>query len=334
MKFHIMHQGFKLVELMISLVLGLLVSAIALNLFLVGQRSSTMQQGMMSLQNSTLFNLGSVINSIRIANLNASKPFINDKVLYGGIVLSANNISDNRDADGNLDFTIDDNLLTRGEVGESNLKDKKSDQLVVQYRVNTLNQYDCEGRELTANDYVIERYFLREDTNDRNDPNKALALACKAARYTEATAKTNTKLDDLTGNGEIIIPRVDHLSIRLGVAFDGANPNCNGLTTTTGEGEDAITTNYAPDSKLDCFSYIDIEDYRDLTIEKPQIVSVQLGLLVRSTDTVGNNQFFDKNNKYKVLNVEEIIKDDVKNNLYLRSVVTQTVAIRNGFGIE
>lgn len=327
-------QGFTLIELMISLVLGLLVSAIVINLFLVGQRSSTMQQGMMSLQNSTLFNLGSVINSIRLANLNASQPFINDKVLYGGIVLSVHNISDNKDTDGNLDFTIDENLLTRGNIGESNLKDKNSDQLVVQYRVSSSNQYDCEGRELTANDYVVERYFLREDTNNRSDPNKALALACKAARYTEITAKTNTELSDLKGNGEIIIPRVDHLSVRLGVAFDGANPNCSGLTTTTGEGEESVTTTYTADSKLDCFSYIDIEDYLDLTEKKPQIVSIQLGLLVRSTDTVGNNQFFDKEKKYKVLNVEEILKDDAKNNLYLRSVVTQTVSIRNGFGIE
>lgn len=334
MNIPVKQQGFTLIELMISLVLGLLVSAVAINLFLVGQRSSTMQQGMMSLQNSTLFNLGSVINSIRLANLNASQPFMNDKVLYGGIVLSGHNISDNKDDDGNLDFAIDGNLLTRGNIGESNLKDKKSDQLVVQYRVNGSNQYDCEGRELTANDYIIERYFLREDANKRNDPNNALVLACKAARYTEATAKTNTELSDLEGNGEIIIPRVDHLSVRLGVAFDGANPNCSGLTTTTGEGKESVITTYEADSKLDCFSYMDIEDYLDLTEQKPQIISVQLGLLVRSTDTVGNNQFFDKEKKYKVLNVEEILKDDAKNNLYLRSVVTQTVAIRNGFGIE
>lgn len=324
-------QGFTLIELMIALVLGLLVSAIALQLFLTSQRSATTQQGMMNLQNSALFGLGTVVDSIRLANLNSSQPIVNDQVLYGGIVLSPNNISNNKKADGTLNFSIDNSLLTRGAIGASNLAGQKSDQLVIQYRVNTPNQFDCEGTGLTTSDYVVERYFLREDTN-RNDPNKPLALACKAARYTEKTAETNTDLNTLSGNGEIIIPRVDHFSVRLGVAFDGANGSCNGITTTSGS--PAVTTNIAQDSKLDCFSYMNIEDYRALAVEKPQIVSVQIGLLVRSTDTVGNNQFFKADQKYKVVNVDAALAEDDKNKQFLRSVVTQTIAIRNGFGVE
>ncbi|NNH78490.1 prepilin-type N-terminal cleavage/methylation domain-containing protein [Acinetobacter sp. ANC 5380] len=335
MRIYTKHRGFTLVELMISIVLGLLVSAIAVQLFLTSQRSVTVQQAMMNLQNSALFGLGSVINSIRMANLNSSQPFINDEVLYGGVVLSPANISNNKKEDGSLDFTINDNLLTRGEIGESNLKDQKSDQLVIQYKVSTPNQFDCEGTGLTTSDYVVERYFLRKDTN-RNDPNEPLALACKAARYTEATAKTNQQLNGLSGNGEIIIPRVDHFSVRLGIAYDGANNNCNAITTTTTSGTPPVTiiTNIEPDTRLDCFSYMNIQDYRALTGEKPQIVSVQIGLLVRSTDTVGTNQFFDANNPYKILNKNAILNSSDRNNLYLRSVVTQTIAIRNGFGIE
>ncbi|MEG2357551.1 PilW family protein, partial [Acinetobacter sp.] len=181
-------HGFTLVELMISIVLGLLVSAVALQLFLTSQRSATVQQGMMNLQDAALFGLETMVNSIRLANLNSSLPFVNDKVLYGGVVLSANNISDNKKPDGSLNFTIGDTLLTRGAIRDSNLKDQKSDQLVIQYKVSTPNQFDCEGTGLTVSDYVVERYFLRADTN-RNDPNQPLALACKAARYTEAEAK-------------------------------------------------------------------------------------------------------------------------------------------------
>ncbi|MEG2266571.1 MAG: prepilin-type N-terminal cleavage/methylation domain-containing protein, partial [Acinetobacter sp.] len=292
-------HGFTLVELMISIVLGLLVSAVALQLFLTSQRSATVQQGMMNLQDAALFGLETMVNSIRLANLNSSLPFVNDKVLYGGVVLSANNISDNKKPDGSLNFTIGDTLLTRGAIRDSNLKDQKSDQLVIQYKVSTPNQFDCEGTGLTVSDYVVERYFLRADTN-RNDPNQPLALACKAARYTEAEAKTKTTLN-LTGNGEIIIPRVDHFSVRLGVAYDGANAACNAVTETNASG---ATTNIEADNHLDCFSYMSIEEYRALTGEKPQIVSVQIGLLVRSTDTVGNNPFFDANQSYQVLNVD------------------------------
>lgn len=323
-------QGFTLVELMISLVLGLLVSAIALQLFLTSQRSATTQQGMMNLQNSTLFGLGEIVNHVRQANLNSSQPFVNDNVLYGGVVLTANNISNRRNATtGALNFTINNNLLTRGSIGPSNLADKNSDQLVIQYKVATANQFDCEGTGLAKDDYVVERYFLRADTN-RNDPNQPLALACKAVRYTEATAKTNSTLN-LTGNGEMIIPRVDHFSVRLGVAYDGANSACNAITSTDVSG---VVANIAPDTQLDCFSYMNIEDYRALTGEKPNIVSIQIGLLARSTDSVGNNQFFDADQKYSVLNLNEKLKTDTKNKLYLRSVVTQTIAIRNGFGIQ
>jgi len=327
-------RGFTLVELMISIVLGLLVSAIAVQLFLTSQRSATVQQGMMNLQDSALFGLGTVVDSIRLANLNSSQPVINDEVLYGGVVLSANNISDNKKPDGSLNFTIADNLLTHGAIQDSNLKDQKSDQLVIQYKVSTPNQFDCEGTGLTVSDYVVERYFLRADTN-RNDPNQPLALACKAARYTEASAKTNTALN-LAGNGEIIMPRVDHFSVRLGVAYDGANDACTAITETAVNGTPPVTTtvNIKPDTRLDCFSYMDVEDYRTLAGKKPQIVSVQIGLLVRSTDTVGANQFFDAAQTYKVLNVDSGLKEHNRNNLYLRSIVTQTIAFRNAFGIE
>ncbi|RPE29894.1 type IV pilus assembly protein PilW [Acinetobacter sp. BIGb0102] len=328
-------KGFTLIELMIALTLGLLITAIAIQLFLTSQRSATAQQGMMNLQNSTLFGLGSVINNIRLANLNASKPIINDKTLFGGVVLSKNNISDD-----NSEFSINENLLTRGAIGATNLdiKDSEekvlgSDQLVIQYRVNTPNQFDCEGTGLTLSDYVVERYFLRSDSNRSNDPNQPLALACKAARYTEASAKTNTTLN-LAGNGEIIIPRVDHLSVRFGVAYDGANATCNSVTTTSGKAPAATEKNIEPDTRLDCFSYMSIEDYRALEGEKPQIVSIQFGLLVRSTDTVGHNQFFDAKHKYKVLGIDAPLKDHARNQLYLRTVVTQTIAIRNGFGVE
>jgi prepilin-type N-terminal cleavage/methylation domain-containing protein len=143
-------SGFTLIELMIAITLGLLVSAVAIQLFLTSQRSITTQQGMMNLQNTTLFGLGTMVNDIRLANLNSSVPFVDDNVLYGGVVLSERNISANL-ASSPPAFSIDENLLTRGAIGPTNLDIKDaddnilgSDQLVIQYRVNTPNQFDCE----------------------------------------------------------------------------------------------------------------------------------------------------------------------------------------------
>jgi len=57
-------------------------------------------------------------------------------------------------------------------------------------------------------------------------------------------------------------------------------------------------------------------------------------LLVRSTDSADNNKFFDKEDTFNVLNVDSKLSDDDRNALYFRTVVTQTIALRNGFGIE
>ena len=125
-------SGFTLLELMVALTLGLIISAAAIQIFITSQRDFSSQQGYMDLQNSSLFGMGTMVREIRLANLNKGQAYMDDKKLYGGIVLSANNLSSNRKADGSLNFSIDTNLLTRGEIGPSNLKDQKSDQLVIE----------------------------------------------------------------------------------------------------------------------------------------------------------------------------------------------------------
>ena len=137
-------------------------------------------------------------------------------------------------------------------------------------------------------------------------------MACVAASYTgDEPAKI-----DLSGNGQIIIPRVDHFRVLLGVA----NDKC-------------IATDPS-DGIMSCFGYMPIETYKSLTGTKPQIVSLQLGLLVRSTNSVGNNDLFNKDKIYNVLNDSAKLTEHSKNSRYMRNVVSQTIALRNGFGIE
>ena len=313
-------QGFTLVELMIALVLGLLVSAAALQIFLTSQKNLSLQQASSDIQSDSLFGLESVVRDIRLANLNASKSFIDDKVLHGGIVLSKNNYSNKIKEDGTVDITLTEvDSLSYGGLGPSNLKDQKSDVLVIQYRNILQNQFSCEGQALPKDVYVVQKYFLRSDTN-RTDPNSPLSLACKAFTYTGDTPPNV----DLSGNGEIIIPRVDHLSVLLGVAEDVASPNCTGAASS-----EVVTQ----DGRLDCFGYIGIEEYKKLA-EKPQIVSIKLGMLVRAVSSNGRNKYFNKDQEFEILNTKAPLKEDAKNNLYMRNVVSQTIAIRNGFGLD
>ena len=216
-------KGFTLIELMVALTLGLLISAAAMQLFLTSQKNNVSQQGLINLQGSSIFGLESIVRDIRQANLLAEQPYMDDKTPSGGIVLTPFNLStkyhETSPGVKELDFSIDEDLLSKSGVGDSNLTGLSSDQLVVQYRVNETNHFDCEGNSIPARTYVVQRFFLREDSNTQsNEPNKPLALACKATRYLEKDLSTKNTLDDLSGDGQIIIPRVDHLRVLLGVA--------------------------------------------------------------------------------------------------------------------
>lgn len=101
-----------------------------------------------------------------------------------------------------------------------------------------------------------------------------------------------------------------------------------------GVARDNCSSTEALDGTMSCFGYISINDYMKLTaVPKPQIVIVKIGMLVRSTNSVGTNDLYDKNKSFRILSVNAKLKEDSKNNMYMRNVVTQTIALRNGFGV-
>lgn len=305
--------GFTLLELIIALALGLMVSAIAIQLTFTAQKGVSNQQALSNLQSDALFGLEALVRDIRLANLNAADVVVNDRVLHGGVVLSAMNYSSKKNEENAAEIDIDlVDALTNGSISNpSNLVGVNSDQLVIQYRNMMKDQFDCEGKQIPVDTYVVQKYFIRKD-DARDDPNEPYALACVAASYTgDEPAKI-----DLSGKGQIIIPRVDHFRVLLGAA----NDKC-------------IATDPS-DGIMSCFGYMPIETYKSLTGTKPQIVSLKLGLLVRSTNSVGNNDLFNKDKIYNVLNDSAKLTEHSKNSRYMRNVISQTIALRNGFGIE
>ena len=82
--------GFTLIELMVSITLGLIVTAAAIQLFTGGLISTRVQQANSELQDSGLFGLEYIARDIRLANQgNLSNPALNDQTPWGGIVLTA-----------------------------------------------------------------------------------------------------------------------------------------------------------------------------------------------------------------------------------------------------
>ena len=222
------HQkGFTLVELMISIVLGLLITAAAIQLFITGQTSLSMQQSMADIQDNGNFGLNYIATDIRQSNLGALSPVSDDQTMYGGIVLASANLSNF--------VTIPASLMSRSSgqtvgtgnqwTGKSNVTTTvgaalNSDQLTIQYRptqnvvpfniltkttlttaeaklINeTVIGTDCEGVGITLNElregvFIVQRYFLRTDTTTGAD--SGLALACAASRYTQTEVEANKK---------------------------------------------------------------------------------------------------------------------------------------------
>lgn len=63
---------------------------------------------------------------------------------------------------------------------------------------------------------IVQRYFLRVDNNNRNtEPNQSAALACDAGFY--STTGNPTAINRYGDAGEIMMKRVDHFRVLLGI---------------------------------------------------------------------------------------------------------------------
>lgn len=303
------HSGFTLVELMVAITLGLLVTAAAIQLYITGITSYNVQKAMSSIQSSASFGINYILDDVRKANLSAPSAYINDQQMASGLLLTRSNVNDDT-----YPLKLDDAYLTRTGVGDSNVS-KKSDQLTIRYQANELG-YDCTGKTLLVNTYVVQRYFVGSDK----------ALRCVSDQYVKKDigiktldGKDKTSID-LSGNGQIIIPNVDYMRIKLGYV-KGALNNPTAM------------------------SYISINDYLDasktLVVKKnidgisreikPNINAIQIGLLVQSNETAGNDINVRNRNKqpFDVLGEPVTLKEE---DTRLRQVVTQTISLRNAMG--
>ena len=351
-----LQQGFTLIELMISLILGLLVSAAALQILYTNSLSSNIQSAGSNIVDTNTFGLDYLTKQIRKANygiLSSQSFFLNHQTPQGGIVLTA---PDNLTVFGNTvagetvasnlrglsksNQQISDTLLTRSasSLSGSNVKfgstALSSDQLTIQYKVSSDNQVDCQSRNVMKDDYVIERYFVRDG-----------GLACASAIYTysETTAKkdatnqnainidkykkpikqsdgsfnrdTSDTTQNLAGSGEIIIPNVDYFRVLLGVS-DSKNFSTNPST---------YKLTYMPIPTP--ITTVNADPFP--TLNNRRIVNVQIGLLVRSDGSVTAS----KDPSFTVLDKTDIkLNDTSKNDGKMRRVLETTVFLRNARG--
>lgn len=203
-------QGFTLIELMIALVLGLIISAAVIQVYIMSVRTNTIQASSSNLQNASVFGFQNLENSIRLANLGNDITKINHTTPFGGIVLSTDNLK------------INANHLTKTstDVNSSNINGVPSDQLTISYR-NVFDRImsDCEGNDVVQDTLVVERYFV-----SGMKPN--LSLRCDAGHFTGTDAQNPTPnaTIGLGVNDVEFVANVDQFKVLLGLQSLGDSP--------------------------------------------------------------------------------------------------------------
>lgn len=334
-------NGFTLIELMIALVLGLLISAAALQIFYTSSVNNNRQKAGSEIQNNTIFGIDDFSQHLRRANYGAnsnttSAYYLNHLTPQGGVVLTrpvsttettgtppnattvttwtGSNLNGLKNGSNALPTTI---LSANAPTNSaSNLTtNTKSDQLTIQYQAYQDGMFTCDGEEIDKDDYVIERYFVRNDTTVT--PN-SLGLACASLTYAydEALATTSgidvsADLADFIGNGTIVIPNVDYFRVLLG---------------TTAQDD------FASDPTSLALVYQPLPS-DPMTLAGRRIVSVQVGLLIRSdTPTVSKQE--NSSLRFNVLDRRDQQLNPAANSgsKYLRNVYETTTLIRNARG--
>ena len=320
--------GFTLVELMVALALGLLISAAAIQLFLGGLLTSRMQQANAELQNSGVFGLDYVARDLRLANyINTDFPELNEQTPWGGVVLTARTAAlSNANipipaaapfiSQGLLSHSPGDTVSTVANEwqGLSNVS-LASDQLAIQF-VAPNAMVNCEGANVQAGDYVIQRYFVRR-ADAAATTGTDYGLACDAntptPTATPAVAEPTT-ISGFGGAGELIMPRVDHFAVQLGTRL-----------VTTVAGVETVRMAYYTINQYRTVA----ADARTAGTQPPRIVSVKLAVLVRSTDNTRNNDI-DLTQSINILNQNVTLTDTT--NRFARRVYSTAVTFRNGLG--
>lgn len=220
-------KGFSLIELMISLTLGLLISAAVMQVYLTSIKTSSVQSGGTDILEASIFGIQNIEKSIRLSNLgmaDSNNPF----TPLAGVVMTSDtslvSASQTDKSKNNMNGikmggtvtsagtdAIDAKYLTKSGIAASNITGLTSSQLTIQYEAPQ-DMYDCEGTlvrgpieierdgrlELIPGQVIVQRYYLREvaqnDKSNYESNIKSYELRCDAGRYVKEILNS-TELD-------------------------------------------------------------------------------------------------------------------------------------------
>lgn len=316
---HYQQSGFTLIELMISLILGLIISAAAMQVYVINVKTSSIQASGSELQDASVFGIQQLERKVRLANLGNPQTQITDTTNKGGVIVTPVNLgiattpTTPYSGMGYLTRRAGDSVGgSNGWTGISNIKEVPSDQLTIQYtNITGVEMNDCEGSTVDRNDTVVERYFLRQETGNTTSTGaiKKLVLACDAGRINLVggvasgilAISPSTDPRNFGQAGQEFVVNADQFKVLLGVHFT--------------KGANAGQMMYLPSSA-----------YMKITDDKPAITAIKMGLIVHgSTPIVGS----EDQTKFTLLGQANILKTDTTRKNQVRNTYETTTLLRN-----
>lgn len=354
-------RGMTLIELMVALLLGLLLTAAAVQLLVTGQITYNLQKSSAEVQDNGLFGMEVLNRSMRLANYNNRTALINDEIPWGGVVLSSDVDDDPAKGDlprnleavttnGTAKNYIPAALLSRGNgmtagtgnqwTGASNVvlssgTSVASDQLVVQYTAPE-DMYDCEGNRalgprtasITENGTTVSRRIPGDTVVERyflRQDNVKNASEPNAPLALACDA-SRYHLNDQA--------RVIANTVIMG------NPSDGGTAIPYGDAGQVIMNRVdqfhvllgvqPPQAGDNRMLFYTLDNYMKLTAPRPRVVALKVAVLARSSSNSRNKQV-DNSQVFELLDQQVKVKP-ASNDYYVRQVYTSTVALRNAMG--
>ena len=284
-------RGFTIVELLISITIGLLLSLAAVNLFITNQSTFNLQKGVSDVSDNGRFVLEFAAQQLRGAGYVPADTTKHSEN-WPQVIVAADDFPDGDAAVASKD---NQNALGAPSAGAQGGVEK-SDSLMVQY-FTPVQTRDCEGVIVPAGNYVLVRLFLRADTTTGTGS----ALACEGGYHSGGTSAVLTNFIKNNTGGVVLLPSVDNFQVLLGIS-DTASGAAN-----------------RPQR------YVTVNTYAAL-IPRPPIAAIKLGLLVSSIDK--SSEQTSPTQPVSVLN-EVIPITSIPADGRIRRVFSTTVSLRN-----
>lgn len=272
------HQkGLTLIELMISITLGLLLSAAAAKLFAGGINMYRTQSSVANIQDTVVFGLDYVEGQAAMANLGSTVSMTKDSA-WTGIVLTGSK-ADPVNADNQIG-----NL--RGLKGSAEKyvtrfdESGKTDQLVIQYKApydmkdckgNAVKgpHYDSTAKKMIDGEMLIQSFYLKD-----------AELLCDAGRYEADPRKFDVSKLDAAKN-------VAANSFEI-TGFDGA------VSLMKPVSKFQVTLGVKANANAD-IRYMTVKEYKNLA-GQPPIMSIKIDVTARGKDKVnaGSHEYVER----------------------------------------